>query len=81
MELPEFIYRLVNDEALRSLMQDDVNKAVAAVEADLSQEELEALAAISWETPSSLPTPQGPNQWWVRQLSHCLTPVRLSTPA
>jgi hypothetical protein len=81
MELSEFVYRVVNDEALRSLVRADVNKAAASVGADLSQEELTALAAAAWDTAFSTATPQGPDQWWVRQLSRYPTPVRPSTPA
>jgi hypothetical protein len=81
MELSELVYRLVNDESLRNLMKVDVEKAVASVGASLSQDELKALATISWDAPHIPPTPQGPDQWWVRQLSHCPTLGRLSTPA
>jgi hypothetical protein len=80
MELSELIYRAVNDESLRNLLQTDVEKAAASVEANLSHEELAALTAVSWDaSPSATShTPQGPDQWWVRQLSHCPTPVGLS---
>lgn len=80
MNMPELVYRLVNDEALRNLMQMDVEEAVVAAGAVLSREELDALAALSWDT-SLFANTQGPDQWWVRQLNHCPIQVRLSTPA
>lgn len=81
MELSELIYQVVNDEALRSLMKADIKKAVASVGADLSREELEALAAVSWDMSPSTRVLQGPDQWWVSQLNRCSTPVRPSMPA
>ena len=80
MELSELIYRLVNEESLRSLMKVDVETAVVSVGASLSRDEVEALAAVAWDVLPTDPTPQGPNQWWASQLSHCPIPVRLSTP-
>ena len=85
MELPELIYRLVHDESLQNLMKVDVEKAVASVGADLSREELEALAAVPWSallSPMPLTTSrtqQAPDGWWISQLSHCPTPPSLST--
>ena len=82
MELSELVYRMVKDESLRSLMQVDIKKAIASVGADLSGEELEALMAVSWDNASLSPkTPQGPDQWWVRQLSQYPTLARPSTLA
>lgn len=81
MDLSEFVYRVVNDEALRRLLQADVNEAAASIGADLSQEELQVLAATAWDASFSAKTPQGPDQWWVRQLGRYPIPVRPSTPA
>lgn len=81
MELCELVYRVANDEALRNLMKADVKKAVASVGADLTGEELEALAAVSWDVSLSVKTSRGQDDWWVRQLSRYPTPVRPSTPA